>query len=165
MIAAVVATFAWSAVAAIVLAALAIAAFVLFFEAANRKPHDALVRWVFASGRHLRGWLAFAGTSTAAWARAARKLLRLRRESRSLRREREPTLRSLGDAAYREDESLVRALQERIREIDEELAKREAARAEALAAARRHVDEEREAAQSTRRLTVDDIASTETDER
>jgi hypothetical protein len=86
--------------------------------------------------------------------RALRNVVRLRRESRSLRREREPTLRSLGDAAYREDEPLVKALRERIREIDDELAKREEARAEVLAAARRHVDEEREAARATQRFSV-----------
>ena len=52
-----------------------------------------------------------------------------------------------------------------MREIDDELAKRDEARTEALAAARRHVDEEREAARSTQRFSVDDIASSEDSEK
>jgi hypothetical protein len=46
-----------------------------------------------------------------------------------------------------------------MRQIDNELAKRDEERAEVVAAARHHVDEERELAQSTQRLSVDDIAS------
>jgi hypothetical protein len=156
---------AWSAVAGVVLLALAALAFVFFNEAARRKPNDAVARRVSGAAHRLRGWVAFAVASAVAWVRAARELVRLRREKRSLWRQREPTLRSLGDAAYREDESLVKTLQERIREIDAELAKRDRAREEALAAARRHVDEERAAAQSTRRLTVHDITSADSDER
>ncbi len=97
----------------------------------------------------------------AAWGRAARDVVRLRREARSFRREREPILRSLGDAVYRDDEPLVKTLLERIREIDRELEKSEEARAEALAAARRHVENERGAARATQQFTVDDPATSE----
>lgn len=154
-----IALIAGSVVGAILFFAFAVAAFVFFYGAARRNPGDPVARRVFASTHHLRGWVAFARASTAAWARALRDLVRLRGESRSLRREREPALRSLGDAAYREDEPLVQTLRERIREIDTELAKREEARTEALAAARRHVDEEREAATATQRFSVDEIES------
>ncbi|HEU0248328.1 MAG TPA: hypothetical protein VFR38_14710 [Gaiellaceae bacterium] len=157
--AALIALIAGSIVAAILLLAFAVLAFVVFFGAARRNPGDPLARRVFASAYHLRGWAMFARASTSAWVRALRDVVRLRGESRSLRREREPTLRSLGDAAYREDEPLVKALRERIHEIDDELAKREEARAEVFAAARRHVDEEHEAARATQRFSVDDIES------
>jgi hypothetical protein len=159
LVAAIVLLFAGSAIAAGALLAVAVAAFVLFYDAARRHPEDRLARTVVSSGHHLRGWARFALTSVAAWARAARDVVRLRRESRSLRRQREPILRSLGDAVYREDEPLVHTLRERIRAIDDELAKRDEARAEALAAARRHVDEEHEAARPTQQLSVDQIAS------
>jgi hypothetical protein len=154
-----IALIAGSVVVAILLLALAVAAFVFFYGAARRNPGDAVASRVFALGNHIRGWATFARASTSAWARALRDVVRLRGESRSLRREREPTLRSLGEAAYREDEPLVQELRTRIREIDAELAKRQAARAEALAAARRHVDDEREAANATQRFSVDDIES------
>jgi hypothetical protein len=160
-----IALIAGSVVGAIVFLAFAVAAFLFFLGAARRNPGDPVARRVFASVHHLRGWVTFARASTAAWVRALRDLVRLRGEARSLRREREPTLRSLGDAAYREDEPLVKALRERIREIDDELAKREDARTEALAAARRHVDDEREAARATQSFTVDEIESAEDSEK
>jgi hypothetical protein len=159
LVAGVIALIAGSILVAILLLAFAVIAFVFFYGAARRNQGDPVARRVFASGHHLRGWATFARASTSAWARALRDVVRLRGESRSLRREREPTLRSLGDAAYREDEPLVKALRERLREIDDELAQRAEARSEVLAAARRHVDEEREVAQSTQRLSVDDIES------
>ena len=59
-----------------------------------------------AAGRRSRSRRSLRGV------RAARDVVRLRRESRSLRREREPILRSLGDAVYREDEPLVRMLRD-----------------------------------------------------
>jgi hypothetical protein len=163
VVAGVIALVAWSVIAAVVLLVLAGVVFLFFSEAARRNPNDAVARRVSSAGRRLRGWVVLAGVSVVTWVRAARELVRLRGESRSLRRERDPTLRSLGDAAYREDEPLVTALRERIRAIDDELAKREEARAEALAAARRHVDEERETTRPTQELSVDDITSDEND--
>ena len=161
LVAGVVALIVGSLIAAIVLLAFAVVAFVFFYDAARRNPEDRVARSVVSSGHHLRGWARFAIASISAWGRASRDVVRLRRESRSLRREREPTLRLLGEAVYGEDEPLVQTLLERIREIDGELEKREDARAEALAAARRHVDEEREAARTTQQFSVDDIASGE----
>ena len=161
LVAAVIAVLAGSVIAAIVLLAIAVVAFVFFYEAARRNPDDRVARSVASSGDHLRGWVRLAAASVAAWTRAGRDVVRLRRESRSLRREREPTLRLLGDAVYREDEPLVQTLLERIREIDGELEKREEARVEAFATARRHVDEERGAAGPTQRFTLDDTPTKE----
>ena len=159
LVASVIALIAGSVIAAIVLLAFGVAAFVFFYDAARRNPADPVARRVFSSAHHLRGWAGFVGTSTSAWAHARRDVVRLRRESRSLRRQREPTLRSLGDAAYREDEPAATELRERLRQIDEELAKRAADQAQALAAARKQIDEEHEAARPTQSLSVDDIAS------
>ena len=161
LVAGVVALVVGSLIAAIVLLAFAVVAFVFFYDAARRNPEDRVARFVVTSGHHVRGWARFAIASISAWGRALRDVVRLRRESRSLRREREPTLRLLGEAVYEEDEPLVQTLLERIREIDGELEKRADARAKTLAAARRHVDEEREAARSTQQFAVDDITSAE----
>jgi hypothetical protein len=159
LVASMIALIAGSVIAAIVLLAFGVAAFVFFYDAARRNPADPVARRVFSSAHHLRGWAGFVGTSTSAWAHALRDVVRLRRESRSLRRQREPTLRSLGDAAYREDEPAATELRERLRQIDEELAKRAADQAQALAAARKQIDEEHGAARPTQSLSVDDIAS------
>jgi hypothetical protein len=159
LVAAVIAAIAGSVIGTIVLLALAIAAFVFFYDSARRNPGDPVAHRIIASAHHLRGWGSFARRSTSAKVHAHRDVARLRRESRSLRRQREPTLRSLGDAAYREDEPAATELRERLRQIDEELAKRAAEQAQTLAATRRQIDEEHEAAQTTRRLSVDEIAS------
>jgi hypothetical protein len=159
LVAAVIAVIAGSVIGTVVLLALAVAAFVFFYDSARRNPGDPVAHRVIASAHHLRGWGSFARRSASAKVHAHRDVARLRRESRSLRRAREPTLRSLGDAAYREDEPAATELRERLRQIDEELAKRAADQAQTLAAARRQIDEEHEAAQPTRRLSVDEIAS------
>jgi hypothetical protein len=159
LVASLIALIAGSVIATIVLLALGVGAFVFFYDAARRTPGDPVASRVFGSAHHLRGWAGFARTSTSAWAHALRDVVRLRRESRSLRRQREPTLRSLGDAAYREDEPAANELRERLRQIDEELAKRAADQAQALAAARMQIDEEHEAAQPTQSFSIDDIAS------
>ena len=99
-VAAVVALIAGSVIAAIVLLAVALVAFVFFYEAARRDPDDRVARSVVSSGHRMRGWVRFAIASVAAWARASRDVFRLRRESRSLRREREPTLRLLGEDSH-----------------------------------------------------------------
>lgn len=159
LLAAVIALIVGRIVVAVLLLAAAVASLVFFYGAARRNPGDPVARTVVGSAHHARGWAVYVGTSAAAWTRALRELLRLRRESRSLRKERDPTVSSLGEAAYREDQPLVEALKARIREIDEELAQRDRDRARALAAARRRVHREREAASSTQKLSVDDIAS------
>jgi len=158
LVAAVSVLIAGGTIVALVLVAVAIAAFVFFYEAARRYPEDRVARAVVSSGRNLRGWARFALASVVAWARAARDVVRLRQESRALRRQREPILRSIGAALYEDDEPLVQTLLGRIREIDGELAKHEEARVQVVAAARRHVDEERGSARSTRQFSVEEIA-------
>jgi zinc ribbon protein len=158
-LAGVLALIAGSIVGAIVFLAFASGAFVLFYDAARRNPESPLAQRFTTTSQHLRGWLRFARESIAAWADAIPTVLRLRRESRSLSRERDEAIRSLGDAAYREDDAAVTTLRERVREIDRELAEREQEREAALAHARRHVEEEHAAATTTQKFTVDEITS------
>lgn len=161
LLAAIIALIAGSVIAAIVLLALAGAAFVFFYDAAKRNPESPLAHRVTTSSHNVRGWMTFIRESASAWAAAIRAVLRLKSESRSLRREREQALRSLGDAAYREDEPAMSALRLRIREIDDGLAERDRERDAALANARRHVEEEHAAARPTQQYSVDELTSGE----
>jgi hypothetical protein len=159
LLAAILAVVAGSAIAAILLLALAVAAFVFFYDAARRNPASPVAHRVTTSSHHLRGWMRFIRESSSAWADAIRAVLRLRSESRSLRREREQAVRSLGDAAYREDEPAVSALRLRLRQIDDGLAERDRERATTLARARHHVEEEHAAARPTEQFSVDELTS------
>ena len=161
LLAAILVLIAGSVIAAIVLLALAVAAFVFFYDAAKRNPESPLAHRVTTSSHNVRGWVTFIRESASAWADAIRAILRLKSESRSLRREREQALRSLGDAAYREDEPAMSALRLRIREIDDGLAERDREREAALANARRHVEEEHAAARPTQQYSVDELTSGE----
>jgi hypothetical protein len=144
---------------AILLAALAAAAFVLFYGAAERDPSSPVANAALTSGRRLRGWALFGRESAGAWAHATRDVARLRAESRSLRRERRRAIAELGEAAYREDVALAGALRLRLKEIDEGLAARREARVASIARARRRVQDERVAAQPTETFSVDELAA------
>lgn len=157
----VLALIAGSVGAAVLLLVLAGVACVFLFEAAKRSPESPLARRVTTAGRNIRGWGVFARESVLAWSSATRVVVRLKNEKRSLRREREDTLRSLGDAAYREDEAAVTALRERLRAIDDGLAERERAEAASVDAARQHVAEEHAAARPTEQYSVDELTSGE----
>lgn len=156
LVAAIVALVAGNVIVGILLLVLAVPAFAFFYGAARHSPASPGARRVFATAHHLRGWAFFAWEASTAWARTLRDVARLRGESRRLRREREPILRALGEAAYREDEPSMDAHRRRLREIDEELAKREQARRRALARARRRVEAERAAARPTERFTIEE---------
>ena len=158
------ALLAGSPIAAIALVALAAATFVLFVGAAGRDPESPVARRATRSGHRVRGWAMFMRESAQAWAQTARDVVRLGRESRSLRGERRRALLALGDAAYREDARRIDELRLRLREIDEGLAARDQARATALARARRHVDEERVAVQPTQQFSAKDLTSGEPSE-
>lgn len=159
LLAAVLALIAGSAIAAVVFLAFAVVAFVFFYGAAKRHPTNPVARRVARSSHHVRGWARFVRESTAAWTDAIRAVLRLRTESRTLRREREQAVRSLGDAAYREDEGAVKTLRLRLRQIDDGLAGRDREREATLAKARRRVEEEHGAARHTEQYSVDEISS------
>lgn len=159
LIAAVLALIAGSAIAAVVFLAFAGVAFVFFYGAAKRDPANPVASRVATSSHHVRGWARFVRESTAAWTDAIRAVLRLRTESRTLRRERERAVRSLGDAAYREDEPAVKTLRLRLRQIDDGLAERDREREATLAKARRRVEEEHGAARHTEQYSVDELTN------
>jgi len=161
VLAAILTLVAGSSVAAIVLAVLAAATFVLFYGAARRYPESRIARTTFTSGRRLRGWGVFGRESAGAWALATRDVSRLRAESRRLRHERKRVVLALGEAAYRENAAVVGALRLRLKEIDDGLASREQARLVSLAKARRRVHAEHVAVQPTQQFSVDELATEE----
>jgi hypothetical protein len=159
LFAAALALIAGSALAAVVFLAFAGVAFVFFHGAAKRDPTNPVASRVGTSSHHIRGWVRFVRESTAAWMHAIRAVLRLRSESRALRREKEQAVRSLGDAAYREDEPAVETLRLRVRQIDDDLADRVREREATLAKARHRVEEEHGAARHTEQYSVDELSS------
>jgi hypothetical protein len=161
LIGGVLALIAGSVGAAIFLLVLAGIACVFLLEAAKRSPESPLARRVTTAAGNVRGWGVFARESVLAWSGATRDVVRLKNEKRSLRREHEQALRSLGDAAYRGDEQAMTALRERLREIDDGLAERERAEAASLEGARKHVSEEHAAARPTEQYSVDELTSGE----
>ncbi len=153
LLGAVVALVAASTIIGIVLLAAAIAAFVLFYGAAERDPASSVARGAVTASARVRGWTSLTAGSTKAWTRTGRDLIRLRGELRALRHDRERTQAALGDAAYREDEAAVSSLRERMHELDAEIAAREQARTASLARARNRVADERLAARRTQVLS------------
>jgi ribosomal protein L40E len=138
---------------------LALALLVFFASVARDTGESTVARAVVRSVYRARGWAGLGGRALGAWSGAGRDVIRLRRESRSLRRERDRTRLELGDAAFREDADAVDRLRSRMHEIDSEILARERARTAAVAAARRRVEDERAGAQRTRQLSVEEPES------
>jgi zinc ribbon protein len=145
-----------SPILAIVLFAASGAAFVLFYGAAERDSAGALAHGALTARDRVRGWARFTTSSAGAWTKAGRAIVRLRRELRALRRDRDQVQRALGEAAFKEDEEQIASLRARMREIDQEIAAREQKSMEAVAHARTRVEDERVAVHPTEVLTPDD---------
>lgn len=160
LIGAVVALVAASVVVGIALLAAAIAALVLFYGAAERDPSSSVARGAVTASARVRGWTSLTAGSTRAWTKTGRDLLRLRRELRALRHDRERTQAALGGAAYREDEAAVSSLRGRMRDLDADIAAREQARTASLARARDRVADERLAASRTQVLSPVEMEQT-----
>lgn len=104
----------------------AVALFVVFLEAARRRPNGAVAR---STAQALGGFRARAGVATDALAtrgRAARRLLALRRELQQLGVLRGRLLLELGEAVYRGDDQATESVRGQVRELDELAASREA---------------------------------------
>lgn len=140
----------WLLVVALLAPSLAL--FALFYGAALRDSSSRVARVAVTAVRRLRAWAGLGSEYLGAWTGAGRSVVRLKRESRALRRERDRVRIALGDAAYLEDEAAVSALRARLREIDDGLAAREEEQAATLARARRRVEDEHLAVQPTRRV-------------
>jgi hypothetical protein len=124
----------------------------LFFGAAQHAPTSPLATKALSAVDYVKSWLGFLGGSASAWSAAGREVLRLRREIRSLRPERDDVQFALGGAAYRENEAEAASLRAHLRDLDRAIAERESACERALARARKVSRRERLAVQATERI-------------
>jgi hypothetical protein len=138
--------------------------FVLFVGAARHAPTSRIAQATMTAGDRIASWVGFATGSANAWSTASRELLRLRRELRALRPEREEVQHALGGAAYRERESEVALLRARLRDLDRAIDERVAASAATLEQARRRSRRERLAIRPTEQMAADEIEKPSPDE-
>ena len=131
--------------------------FVLFVGAARHAPTSPVAQATLTAGDRITSWIDFAAGSAHAWSAAGRELLRLRRELRALRPEREQVQHALGGAAYRERESEVASLRARLHDLDREINERVAAGEAALQQARRRSRRERLAIRPTEQLAAEQV--------
>jgi hypothetical protein len=131
--------------------------FVLFVGAARHAPTTPVARATLTARDRVTSWIGFFTGSANAWSTASRELLRLRRELRALRAEREEVQYALGGAAYRERDSEVASLRARLRDLDRDIDERVAASEATLEHARRRSRKERLAVRPTEQLSGGEI--------
>ncbi|MFL5908924.1 MAG: hypothetical protein ACJ75Z_15170, partial [Solirubrobacterales bacterium] len=95
--------------------------------------------------------------SAGTWSGASREVIRMRRELRALRSDREVELLALGEAAYGEDAEQMASLRGRLAEIDEGIEQRESRITEVKGAARQRVKRERAAVPTTQTFAVPEV--------
>jgi hypothetical protein len=135
------------AVLGLVLGALAI-------DSARRWPTSALPRLSVRVADAVGSRLGLAWFSTAEWAQASREVIRLRRELRALRKEREAQQSALGAAAYADDPEQMESLRRQLAELDARIGGCELAIDEAVNEARERVHRRRAAVQPTQPFAV-----------
>ena len=119
-----------------------------YFGAAPRALTSSVsfVARIAARARMLAG---FSARTVVAWMQAARQLVRLRIERRSLERRRKALQYDLGGAAFEENASLVRELRGRLTACIAEIRRNEHDARAAIGSARRHTTDERSAVART----------------
>jgi len=126
----------------------------LALDASRRWPNSAIPRISTAITHGVGARMGFVRASAGAWSGASREVVKMRREVKSLRREREAHLLALGEVAYREDAKGMEALREELSEIDAGIEKRETRIADELGRAKERVKRERAAVPQTQSFAV-----------
>jgi hypothetical protein len=101
---------------------LGLVALALYLVATRRMPRPRIVQRAVGRVWRVRDALRFAGSSAGAWSHAGYRVLALRRELRSVERERKNVQHELGGAAYRDDAVRVAELRARMQQLDERMA-------------------------------------------
>ncbi|MFL5908807.1 MAG: hypothetical protein ACJ75Z_14570, partial [Solirubrobacterales bacterium] len=114
----------------------------LAIDAARRWPTSAIPRLSMRAADVIGSRLEFVRASAGTWSGASREVIRMRRELRALRSDREVELLALGEAAYGEDAEQMASLRGRLAEIDEGIEQRESRITEVKGAARQRVKRE-----------------------
>ena len=129
----------------------------LAVDAARRWPTSAVPRLSMKAADAIGSRIGFVRASAGTWSGASREVVRLRRELRGLRSDREAELAALGAAAYAEDAERMATLRRRLSEIDQGIEQREARIAEVMGSARQRVKRERAAVPITQTFAVPEV--------
>ena len=129
----------------------------LALDASRRWPNSAIPRISAAVAHGVGARMGFLRASAGAWSGASREVVRMRREVRGLRHDREAHLLALGEVAYREDAKGMQALREELSEIDAGIEERETRIAEELGRAKERVKRERAAVPQTQSFAVVEV--------
>ena len=126
----------------------------LAIDAARRWPTSALPRAVVGVVDGLSAGAGLARVSAGAFSGASREVIRLRRDVRRMRRQRDEDQHALGAAALEENDEETAALKEQIREHDRQIEEAEQRIIEVRGAARDRVARERAAIRATQPFAV-----------
>jgi hypothetical protein len=119
-----------------------------FLAGARRWPDNTIARVGISTADRVRDEADVAVTSISTWSRAGRDIVRLRKETFQLRRERDAKIRELGLSVY-EDDGRSDELKTAAKELDERIAADERELQRTVAGARRRVRKDRAAVVAT----------------
>lgn len=126
-----------------------------FLAGARRWPEAPLARVGVSTAERVRDEADVAVASISTWSRAGRDIVRLRKETFQLRRDRDAKVRELGVSAYEED-GRAEKLKAEAKELDERIEANERELQRTIAGARRRVRKGRAAVVQTQVLKPDD---------
>jgi hypothetical protein len=119
-----------------------------FLAGARRWPDNRVARVGISAADRVRDEADVAVTSISTWSRAGRDVVRLRKETFRLKRERDAKIRELGVSVY-EDDGRADELKAAAKELDERIEADERELQRTIAGARRRVRKDRRAVAAT----------------
>jgi hypothetical protein len=137
----------WVAAGVVLLPALTLAC--MFVSTAKRFPESRTAGAAVASRRWLRGRLAVAGVSLAAWSHGVREIVGLAWTRRKLRADLDAQIGRLGEAVYADDPDLANYLKAEAHANSEQLDELERRRDAVAAEARQQIDQAKETIRPT----------------
>ena len=137
-----------SVIAGVLAIAFAISLLPAFLAGARRWPDNKVARMGISTADRVRDEADVAVASISTWSRAGRDVVRLRKETFRLRRERDANIRELGVSFYRED-GRSEELKSAAKTLDERIASNELELKQTIAGARRRVRKGRAAVVAT----------------
>jgi hypothetical protein len=135
-------------IAGFILVGLALASTALLLMAVGREPDAPLGCQVLAVAARARLRTRMACVSVAAWSRALRALVRVRRRQQRLYAARKDRLAALGEAILRGDRAHAARLKAETRDLGEEMQAREHEVSAAISSAREQIERERAASRA-----------------
>ena len=131
-----------------------------FLAGARRWPHTPIARAGISTADRVRDEADEAVASISTWSQAGRDVVRLRREQRQLRRERDAKIRELGHSVFDED-GRADELKAAAKELDGRIAADERELQRTIAGARRRVRKGRAAVVATEIIKPEQVAEAE----